>query len=277
MRALIREEAYIRDVARLISGFLASGDATDLLYSLTPQRRLPVPGADLELAGAFAATAREFASADPDDRRILWALCVRLADISPEEAPAGTLHEFLVLCGVRGMGAIGSLSPACADLALTRLLAASADPRRGIRDAVVTGIRDLLPRQRDVVIPELDKWVEGGSWSAMRAAAAGIVGSDLSDESDIAAAALHIHRKILIRIYTARERDSGEFRELKETLGSTLAPVVAALPDMGFEYLRQIATLDDPDIRWIVGESLREGSLSERYPETARHIRAQLP
>ncbi len=237
---------------------------------------MPAPGTDLVVAEAFADVAREFAAADPDNRRILQALSIGLAGVSPEDAPADEPREFLVLCGIRGIGAIGSLSPACADLALTRLETASADPRRRVRDAVAMGIRDLLSWQPDTVIPGLDGWIEGGSWPAMRAAAAGIAGLNLSGKPDIAAAALRIHRKILIRVYMARERESEAFKNLKATLGSTLAPVVASLPDMGFEYLRQVATLDDPDIRWIVEENLREGPLSERYPETVRHIRAHL-
>jgi hypothetical protein len=110
----------------------------------------------------------------------------------------------------------------------------------------------------------------------MRAAAAGIADPDLLGEPDIAAAALQLHRKILIRVYTARERESEGFLALRTALGSTLAPVVAALPGIGFEYLRQLATLDDPDIRWIVRENLEKGLLPERYPETVQHIRAQL-
>jgi hypothetical protein len=273
---LTRKETYIRDVARLLSGFLANGNAADLLDCLVAGSGLPGSRANRELAGAFTETVREFAAADPDDQRILWSLCVGLAGVSPEDAPTGDPHEFLAFCGIRGVGAIGSLSPACAGPAFTRLVAASADPRWRIREAVAMGVRDLLSRQRKAVIPELDGWVERGSWLAMRAAAAGIADPDLLGEPDIAAAALQLHRKILIRVYTARERESEGFLALRTALGSTLAPVVAALPGIGFEYLRQLATLDDPDIRWIVRENLEKGLLPERYPETVQHIRAQL-
>jgi hypothetical protein len=138
------------------------------------------------------------------------------------------------------------------------------------------GVRDILSRQRDTVIPELARWVEGGSWLTMRAAIMGIVEPDLLGEPDIPTAAFHLHRKVLIRIYTAKERQSEAFGALRATLGSTLALVIAALPGIGFEYLRQLATLDDPDIRWIVRENLRESGLQKRYPETVRHIGAQI-
>jgi len=267
---MIRKETYIKEVARLLTGFLASGDAGDLLAFLVAESRLPGPRANLELAAAFAGTVQEFAVADSDDLRLLWELSVELAHV------AGDQHEFLGFCGVRGIGAIGSVSPACVDAALAHLAEASLDPRWRIREAVAMGLQDLLSRQRDTAVTELEVWVEGGSWLVMRAAIAGIAEPDLLDEPDLAAAALRFHRKILIRIYTAGERRSEAFRALRKSLGYTLSVVIAALPTPGFEYLRQLATLDDQDIRWIVRETLKKNRLEKRYPETVQHIRAQI-
>ena len=271
-----RKETYIKEVARLLTGFLASGDAGDLLAFLVAESRLPGPRANLELAAAFAGTVQEFAVADSDDLRLLWELSVELAHVAPEDAPSGDPHEFLGFCGVWGIGAIGSVSPACVDAALAHLAEASLDPRWRIREAVAMGLQDLLSRQRDTAVTELEVWVEGGSWLAMRAAIAGIAEPDLLDEPDLAAAALRFHRKILIRIYTAGERRSEAFRALRTSLGYTLSVVIAALPTPGFEYLRQLATLDDQDIRWIVRETLKKNRLETRYPETVQHIRAQI-
>ncbi|KDE56297.1 hypothetical protein [Methanoculleus sp. MH98A] len=273
---MTRKETHIREVARLFTGFLSSGDAGDLLAYLIAESRLPGPRANLELAAAFSGTVQEFAVADPDDLRILWNLCVELACVSPEDAPTGDPHEFLGFCGVRGIGAIGSVSPPCAEAALKHLAEASADPRWRIREAVAMGLQDLLSRQRDAAVPELEGWVEGGSWLAMRAAVAGIAEPDLLAEPDLAETALRFHRKILIRVYTAKERQSEAFRALRKALGYTLSVVIAALPAFGFEYLRQLATLDDQDIQWIVRENLTKKRLEKQYPETVQHIRAQL-
>lgn len=273
---MTRKETYIKEVARLLTSFLSSGDAGDLLAFLVAESRLPGLRANLELAAAFAGTVREFAVADRDDLRLLWNLCVELAHVAPEDAPSDDPHEFLGFCGVRGIGAIGSASPACVGAALEHLAEASLDPRWQIREAVAMGLQDLLSRQRDTVVTELEVWVEGGSWLAMRAAIAGIAEPDLLGEPDLAAAALRFHRKILIRIYTAEERRSEAFRALRKSLGYTLSVVIAALPTPGFEYLRQLATLDDQDIRWIVRENLKKNRLEKRYPETVQHIRAQM-
>ncbi|MDV2480754.1 hypothetical protein F8E02_01780 [Methanoculleus sp. Wushi-C6] len=269
-------EIYIREIARLLTDLLASGSAGDLLAYLVTESHLPGPRTNLELAGAFGETVREFAVADPDDHRALWNLCVELACVSPEDAPAGDPYEFLVFCGIRGIAAIGSVSPACAGEAARHLAEASADPRCRVREAVALGVQDLLSRQRDTAVPELEGWVEGGSWLAMRAAVAGIAEPDLLAEADLAETALRLHRKTLIRVYMAEERQSDAFLALKNALGYTLGLVVAALPTTGFEYLRQLATLDDRDIRWIIRENLDDSRLRDRYPETVQHIRAQV-
>jgi len=273
---MTRKETHTKEITRLLMQFLASGSAEDLLTYLVAGSNLPGSRANLEIAGAFAGTVREFAVADVDDRQVLWTLCVELACVSPEDAPTDDPHEFLAFCGVRGIGAIGSLSPACVGPALTHLAEASVDPRWRIREAVAMGIQDLLSRQRNATVTELEGWVEGGSWFTMRAAAAGIAEPDLLGEPEIADAALRFHRKILIRIYTANERQSEAFKALRTALGYTLGLAVAALPGIGFEYLRQLATLDDQDIRWIVRENLRKNQLQKQYPETVQHIQAQL-
>ncbi len=273
---MTRKETYIREVARLLTSFLSSGSAADLLAYLVAGSHLPGPRANLELADAFSETVREFAVADADEHRILWDLCVELACVSPDDAPTGDPHEFLSFCGVRGIGAIGSVSPVCVEAALTHLAEASVDPRWRIREAVAMGLQDLLSRQRDMTVPELEDWVEGGSWLTMRAAVAGIAEPDLLAEPELAQTAFRFHRKTLIRVYTAKERQSEAFRALRKALGHTLSLVIVALPGIGFEYLRQLATLDDQDIRWIVRENLEKSRLQRQYPETVQHIRAQM-
>ncbi|MCK9307833.1 MAG: hypothetical protein M0P17_09935 [Methanoculleus sp.] len=273
---MTRKETYIKEIARLLTSFLASGSAGDLLAYLVAGSSLPGPRENLELARAFAETVREFAVADTDDHRALWNLCVELAHISPEDAPTDDPHEFLPFCGVRGIGTIGSVSPECVEEALTHLAEASVDPRRRTREAVAMAVRDLLSRQGDLAVPELEDWVQGGSWLTMRAVVAGIAEPDLLTEPQIAQTALKLHRKTLIRVYTADERQSEAFLALREALGYTLSLVIAVLPGIGFEYLRQLATLDDPDIRWIVRENLETSRLGGQYPETVQHIQAQL-
>lgn len=269
-------KTYIREVARQLSGFLATGSAEDLMACLVAESNLPGPRANRDLAAAFADAVREYAAADENDCRALWSLCTELACVSPEDAPAGDPHEFLPLCGVLGIAAIGAVAPAFTGMALAQLQDASLDPRRRVRETVALGVCDLLVARQEETVAGLEGWVESGSWLPMRAAAAGIAESDLQAEPELAEAALRLHRKILVRVYTAGERQSEAFVALRKALGYTLGRVVAALPGIGFEYLRQLATLDDHDVRWIVRENLERDALRRQYPETVRHIRANL-
>lgn len=266
-------QKYLQDISRSLSTFLESGSADDLVSCLVGGSNLPGTRANLELADAFAKTVREYAVHDADDRRILWNLCVEFASIAPEDAPAGDPHEFLSFCGIRGIGAIGSISPAFADLALGELHEASVDPRWREREAVAMGLADMITAVRDKTLTELEAWVESGAWLPMRAAAAGVAEPELLKDPAVTEAALKLHRKILIRVYTAADPCSEEFAVLRKGLGYTLSVVVSARPEEGFEYLRQLAELDNTDIRWIVKENLKESRLAKQFPEKTAAIR----
>ena len=159
-------KTYIREVARQLSGFLATGNAEDLIACLVAESNLPGPNRDL--AAAFADAVREYAAADENDCRALWSLCTELACVSPEDAPAGDPHEFLPLCGVLGIAAIGAVAPAFTGMALAQLQDASLDPRRRVREAVALGVCDLLVARQEETVAGLEGWVESGSWLPMR-------------------------------------------------------------------------------------------------------------
>ncbi len=273
---MMHKKAHIREIARQLSGFLATGNAGDLMAWLVAESELRGSHGNRDLALAFADVVREYAAADDGDCWTLWDLCTEFACTSPEDAPAGDPREVLPLCGICGIAAIGVVAPVSTGAALARLQDASLDPRPWVREGVTLGVRDLLATRQEVTVAGLEGWVESGSWLPMRAAATGIVESGLHEEPELAEAALKLHRKILIRIYTAGERQSEGFVALRKVLGYTLSQVVMALPGVGFEYLRQLATLDDHDVRWIVRENLERDALLRQYPETVRHIRAKL-
>jgi len=269
-------KTYVQEIARNLLEFLATGNVEALITWLVAKSCLTGSHANRDLVTAFADTVKEYAAADEGDCRILWSLCTELACVAPEDAPAGDPHEILPLCGVLGIAAIGSLSPALTGAALTLLQDASLDRRREVREVVALGVHDLLAARQEETVAGLEEWIESGSWLPMRAAAAGIAESELLEEPELADAALRLHRKILIRVYTAGERQSEAFVALRKALGYTLGRVVEALPGIGFEYLRQLAALDDHDVRWIVRENLEGETLRRRYPETVRHIQANL-
>jgi hypothetical protein len=58
---------------------------------------------------------------------------------------------------------------------------------------------------------------------------------------------------------------------LRQGLGYCWSVAVAALPDEGFPRMERLASLDDPDVRWVVRENLKKARLARADPErTAR-------
>jgi hypothetical protein len=54
---------------------------------------------------------------------------------------------------------------------------------------------------------------------------------------------------------------------LKQGLGYSLSVIVCAVPEEGFEYMRQLAGTQDADILWIVKENLKKNRLLKNFPE----------
>ena len=142
-------KTYVQEIARNLSEFLATGNVEALIAGLVAKSCLTGSHANRDLVTAFADTVKEYAAADEGDCRILWSLCTELACVAPEDAPAGDPHEILPLCGVLGIAAIGSLSPALTGAALTLLQDASLDRRREVREVVALGVHDLLAARQE--------------------------------------------------------------------------------------------------------------------------------
>jgi hypothetical protein len=59
----------------------------------------------------------------------------------------------------------------------------------------------------------------------------------------------------------AADRRTSSVRTLRQALGYGWSVVVAALPDVGLPMFRDLATIDDPDIAWIVRENRKKARL----------------
>ncbi|MDD5419150.1 MAG: hypothetical protein PHV57_04820 [Methanomicrobiaceae archaeon] len=269
-------EASVRIISPLLDVYIDTGDVDRVTAQLLSNSRLPGPRANLELSVAFADTVGEHARQDPGTGRRLWHLCVGFANLSPDFAPAGDPGEFLAFCGIQGIGAIGAGLPEYFGRALDHLRDASEDQRWRAREAAAIAVQRLLESRPDETLAALEGWIEQGTWLEMRGAAAGLAEPALLADAKTAQSALKLHRKILVRVLTAGERTTDEFRTLRQALGYTLSVVISALPGDGFTYLRQLAVLDDPDIRWIVRENLKKNRLAKKYPGEVEAVRTVL-
>ncbi len=137
-------------------------------------------------------------------------------------------------------------------------------------------IQHMIGKQPQRTLNEIGKWIENGDWLAMRAVAAGVAEPRLLRDKQRAHIALELHKTTFARIQEARMRKSEEFMSLRHGLGYSLSVVAQANPTEGFEYMRQIAKLQDKDIQWIIKENLKKNRLIKNFPAEVSSIRKLL-
>jgi hypothetical protein len=231
---------------------------------LVTHSRLPGPRGNLELASAFADVVA--AAAGLESGR-LWGLMCALSSEGVDSAPVNDPREFLVFCGVLGIGALAGADGRYQSGAAAKLRGLANDPRWRTREAVAMGLQRLFAASPRDMVKELSGWIGSGNWLEMRAAAAGIAEPALLRDTAVSRAALEIHRRILDRIFRSADRGSEGFRTLRKGLGYSLSVVVAARPVPGFNYLRELAEVDDPDIRWILKSNVKKRRLTRDFSE----------
>jgi hypothetical protein len=258
-----RKEGYKEHLTDLITDLFKTGDEENLAEYLVSNSNLPGPRGNLELAEAFADVVAAYAEREPEK---LWRLCLKLTQFSPMEAPVNNPAEFLVFCGARGVGALGT-SQTFFQKAIPRLKEIASDPRWRTREGVAMAIQSMIEKQPQKTLKEIAKWIEKDQWLVMRAVAAGVAEPALLKDKQTAKSAFELHKKIFAKIAATRERKSKEFKTLKQGLGYSLSVVACAIPREGFEYMRQLTDTQDADILWIVKENLKKNRLIKNFPE----------
>jgi hypothetical protein len=264
-----RKESYKEHLTDLTNEFLKTGNEENLTKYLTSNSNLPGPRGNLELAEVFADVVEKNARGESEK---LWSLCMKLTQFSPVEAPVNSPEEFLVFCGARGVGVLGS-SSTFFQKALFRLKELASDPRWRTREAVAMAIQSMIEKQPQETLEELDSWIENDNWLVMRAVAAGVAEPALLKDKQTAKSAFELYKKIFTKIVAARERKSDEFKTLKQGLGYSLSVVVCAFPREGFECMLQLADTQDADVLWIVKENLKKNRLVKNFPEEVASIK----
>jgi hypothetical protein len=267
-----RKESYKEPLAKLIDGFLRTGDEKNLKKYLVSNSNLPGPRGNLELADVFALVVKGKAEKEAEK---LWTLCQKLTQLCLVEAPVNSPEEFLVFCGARGIGALGASTAKFFHEALSRLKELASDKRWRTREGVAMSVQSMIGKQPQRTLNEIEKWIENDDWLAMRAVAAGVAEPALLKDKETAKIALELHKKIFGKIATARERKT-EFNVLKQGLGYSLSVVVSATPEEGFEYMRMLAETKEPDVQWIVKENLKKNRLIKNFPEEVDAIKRTL-
>jgi hypothetical protein len=185
------------------------------------------------------------------------------ADSASLEAFIATDDEYLVFCGVVGLGRL--LAEGAGGDVEQRLRAHAADARWRVREAVAMALQRLgdadLPRMVDVVTD----WADDSSPLVQRAAAAGICEPRLLRTPKAAATAIKVCDRTTQSLAArppSERRDPG-VRALRQGLGYCWSVAVAAEPVSGLPRLRTLSECTDPDVAWIVRENSKKARLAK--------------
>jgi hypothetical protein len=221
----------------------------DWVPYLLQESGLPGPRGNLELAHAAAqAGSRE---------QFETFLSVPL-----EQAPTNDPHEFLVFCGVLGLGKLASEGD---HAQIARLRSYASDPRWRIREGVATALQLVGDTNMPLLLREMSIWGTG-NWLEKRAAAAALAEPRLLKQADAAREALRILDSITLSMAEAKNRSSEEFKTLRQGMGYCWSVLVAALPADGKKLMEKWLASEDKDIRWLMRENLKKNRLLKADP-----------
>jgi hypothetical protein len=268
-----KREKHKQDLTALLDQALETDETTSIKDYIAANSNLPGPRGNLELAQAWGEVVEAYAG--PAAAK-LWNLCIKLANISADEAPVNDPKELIPFCGAVGIGAIGSVLPEFFDQAIAALKVLANDSRWRMREAVPMGLTKLMTSRSQDTLQTLTAWTVDGTLLELRAVAAGVAEPALLKNEEIAATALELHKNIFKRVLKIEARKTEDFRVLKKALGYTLSVVVKASPQPGFTYMAQLVDIQDKDVQWIVKENLKKNRLVKNFPEEVATIKQRL-
>jgi hypothetical protein len=249
-RAIQNVDAYFTNPMSKIDAYretLKSLD--DWIPYLLQESGLPGPRGNLELAHAVAqAGSRE---------QFETFLSVPL-----EQAPTNNPHEFLVFCGVLGLGKLAAKGD---HTQIARLQSYASDQRWRVREGVATALQLLGDVDMPLLLREMSAWSKG-NWLEKRAAAAALAEPRLLKQTEVARDALETIEAITVSMADAENRSGDEFKTLRQAMGYCWSVLVAALPDEGKKSMEKWLASEDKDIRWIMRENLKKNRLLKAAP-----------
>jgi hypothetical protein len=214
---------------------------TDWAPYLRARSGLPGPRANLELAQAAA-----------DE-----------ADTERLEQLLATDEEYLLLCGVIGLG--GLLEDDRNGRIDKRLRHFAADRRWRVREGVAMALQRLGDADLSRLLSLTARWAVDAHPLIQRAAVAGICEPRLLKTAEAAAVAIEAcdqaTRSLAARPVSDRKDEA--VRWLRQALGYCWSVAVAADPAAGLPRFRALAGHDDPDVGWIMRENAKKSRLAK--------------
>jgi hypothetical protein len=222
---------------------------------------LPGPRGNLELAHAVAVEG---------DRELF----VRYLAYGPDQAPANSPYEFLVFCGLLGLGRMVAEGE---HEHLATLRAYSNDPRWRMREAVAMALQWYGREDMTGLLSEMSKWAEGG-WLEQRAAMAALCEPALLQNPADVAQVLQLLDRVTggLAAAPAAERKRDAYRVLRQGLGYCWSVAVAAAPQIGCSTMGRWLASEDRDVRWVMKTNLSKKRLMRAAPEWVASWRERL-
>jgi hypothetical protein len=212
---------------------------------LIKESRLPGPRANLELAYAVAeeGEAAQFARWLTEDRTA--------------RAPTNTPEEFVVCCGVLGLG---KMLVQGNSQALAQLREYASDARWRVREMVAMALQRYGRHDMDALLEAMTVWRLGNCFE-QRAVAAALCEPELLGDPEHAASVLRILDRITESMQTHKDRKSNGFIALRKGLGYCWSVAVAASPRVGKPMMERWFFVEDKDIRWVMKQNLKKKRL----------------
>jgi hypothetical protein len=222
---------------------------------------LPGPRGNLELAHAVAA--------EGDRARFR-----RYLAYGPDQAPTNSPYEFLVFCGLLGLGRLVAEGEREHLATLRRY---SNDPRWRMREAVAMALQWFGREDMAGLLAEMTRWVQG-AWLEQRAAMAALCEPALLGDPAVVGSVLQLLDGVTAALAEApaAERKADAFKTLRQGLGYCWSVAVSAAPDRGCPTMERWLVSDDRDVRWIMKTNLGKKRLARAAPEWVADWRQRL-
>jgi hypothetical protein len=221
---------------------------------------LPGSGPNMELAWAFAqvGTLMDFK---------------KYIQLSSGLAPENTPAEFLVFCGVLGLGKY--LSKRHDQGLLMRLREMANDPREQIQEAVLMALQEIGAADRFRLLKYAKSWING-TFLEQRAAIAALCTSNLLSNQEIARETLTLLDWVTATMVELDQQQNQEYRILQQELEKCWSIAVADLPEKGKPMMERWMKEDHPVIKVIMKANLQQQRLTELDEEWVTEWRAKI-
>jgi hypothetical protein len=203
-------------------------------------------------------------------------VALRLANLSAEAAPGGTALEFLPMCGVAALGAVGARAAASRSLVLRELHGRSDDVRFRVRGEVAPALARIGAKMGDALVAEQEEWIQPFfPAAAFLRALATPDWLHAVHKGDAVAVALDGSLQLLAKAPRSAARYPG-YKELAATIADCTSVLAARFGVPVFATLETWAATKNPDLRALVERAVAPSQSKGRTSAEARRVQDAL-